>query len=166
MGPTYDLVMMIGDLALILLFFWLLANLGMTILNQIYTADARMIQEYSSGYLSMSNFAPENFASNQTFPRVSHLFAASIEPPLIDVKVGVYETATISRDILGQPMDDSIFVKFIPKTPLPFTISGTTFAGSCINVIGAGGCAFSSKNYNALEIIKEGKNVALNLLFK
>ncbi len=164
MGPTYDLAIMLGDLILILLFFWLIANLGITILNQIYTADARIIQEYSSGYFSMNNFAPDVFVSNQTFPRISHIFAAAMEPQLINVRVG--SMSTISRTVLDQASESDIIVKFIPKLPLPYTLSsGISLAGSCISAgIDSGGCVFSSKDYNALEMIKRANNIAVNLL--
>lgn len=167
MGPEYDLIIMLGDLILILLFFYLLAEMGLSMLEQLYTADARIIQEYVSGYLSMENFAPDSFIVNQTFPRVSHSLNVAPEPPLIEVNVG--SKASTSRNFLDQTIEtlketNLIFVK---KSPLPYTLVGTAaLGGSCAGAVGSGGCVFSTKAYNSIEIAKKSAEISINLLFK
>lgn len=167
MGPEYDLIVMLGDLILILLFFYLLAEMGLSMLEQLYTADARIIQEYASGYLSMSNFAPDSFIANQTFPKVSHSLSAMSAPPLVMVNVG--SKASVGRNFLDQTYEtlkDTNLV-FVQKPPLPFTLAGEArVGGSCAGAAGFAGCIFSTSSYNAIEIAKKSAEITVNLLFK
>lgn len=160
METAYDIAVMLGDLVLVFLFFWFLINLGFTILEQLYTADARLIQEYASGYLSMSNFAPESFSSNQTFPRVSHILSISSEPPIIRIKVG---SGTTAASQVGENLfEKTINVAFTPRVPLGYLLSGVNIVGSCVSA----GCIFSNEKYNVLEIIKNNNIVNANMIVK
>ncbi len=160
METAYDIVMMLGDLVLIFLFFWFLINLGFTILEQLYTADARLIQEYTSGYLSMSNFAPEVFNSNQTFPRVSHILNVLAEPQFVSIKVG---SGTTAGSQIGENLfERAINVVFTPRIPLGYLLSSVNLGGSCVS----GGCVFSTEKYNVLGINKDDNNVNANMYRK
>ncbi len=164
MGPEYDIAMMLGDMILVFLFFWFFVNLGFTILEQLYTADARLVQEQASGFLSMSSFAPDAFVSNQTFPAVSHIISVLVEPQLIAIKTG--SSATVSSQIGGKLLENSIRIMFTPRPPLGYTLSNSTTSkiipitlrGSCIDY-----CELSSKNYNVLRIRKEKSDIFVEL---
>lgn len=160
MESAYDIAMMLGDLVLVFLFFWFLINLGFVILEQMYTADARLIQEYASGILSMSNFAPQSFDSNQTFPRVSHILNIFPEPQIITIKVGSGTTA--SNEIGGNLFENAIKVTFTPRVPLGYLLSGVNLGGSCVS----NNCIFSTEKYNILQIKKENSDVAANIYRK
>lgn len=160
METAYDVAMMLGDLVLVFLFFWFLINLGFSILEQLYTAEARLIQEYASGYLSMGNFAPDAFDSNQTFPRVSHILNVLVEPQLINIKVGSGTTA--SNEVGKNLFENAIRVTFTPRVPLGYLLSGANLGGSCVSSF----CAFSTEKYNVLKIEKNGDNLNMNLFKK
>lgn len=159
MGPAFDIAMMFGNMVLIVLFFWLLINVGFAILEQLYTAEARIIQEYASGYLSMANFAPNSFDSKQTFPKVSHILNILSEPQLIIIKVG--NAATWDRQIGEDLFESSIKVIFTPRTPLAYTLSNAiSLAGSCIDAE----CKFSLKEFNIMQITKKSDVISANIL--
>ncbi|MFZ3077602.1 MAG: hypothetical protein WA139_04055 [Candidatus Aenigmatarchaeota archaeon] len=159
METAYDVAMMLGDLVLIFLFFWFLINLGFAILEQLYTADARLIQEYTSGYLSMGNFAPDSFNSNQTFPRVSHILTVLADPQLVSIKVG--SGITSSSQVGENLFETAINVVFTPRVPLGYLLSGMIPKGSCVS-----GCMFSAEKYNVLSIEKNGNELNANLFRK
>ncbi len=159
MGPEYDVVMMVGDLALIFLFFWLLVNIGFAVLDQLYTAEARLMQEQISGFLSMNNFAPETFDSSHVFPKVSHILKIIEQPQLVAIKVGSSTTASVP---VGENLFENMLrVTFTPRAPLGYTLSDMIkLGGSCVS----GGCQLSSKEYNTLQIKKIGDDASVNLV--
>ena len=109
MGEFYDTTMVLADVAIILLMLLFFLLLGQALMNYFFMSDARIIQEYSSGYLSLANWAPEKMESSALFPKVNHRVNAKTEPAVIDVK-------------LGSSVEGSFAVGFEDKLPLPYTI--------------------------------------------
>lgn len=159
METAYDVAMMLGDLVLIFLFFWFLINLGFVILEQLYGAEARLIQEYTSGYMSMGNFAPDSFVANQTFPRVSHILIVVAEPQLVSIKVG--SGITSSSKVGENLFETAINVVFTPRVPLGYLLSSMNPGGSCVS-----GCMFSTEKYNVLSVEKNENVLNANLFRK
>lgn len=109
MAEFYDTTMVLADAAIMLLMILFFLQLGQALLNYFFMADSRIIQEYSSGYLSLANWAPEKMESSALFPKVNHEAAAKTEPAEIDIKT-------------GSVAENRFAASFMEKLPLPYTI--------------------------------------------
>lgn len=124
--------------------FRLAMELGETYVEYFARANSRVIQEFVSGFISISNFAPSQFFVNNTFPEVSHLLQVLERPPLVNISSG--RTAK-------QP---KIIFKEYP--PLGYVkINETKISGNCYNKW----CEFSGDKLNAITLIKESGEIKL-----
>jgi hypothetical protein len=96
MTEIYDMALMVGDLVVILLLIYFIAEAALFFLDEFSNAALRIIQEFVSGYVSMSNFAPAVFTAQEKFPAVNHMMKILEEPPLVFMKAG---SASTSRSI-------------------------------------------------------------------
>lgn len=157
MTEMYDMILMVGDLILILVFFWFIAEVGLFFLDEFSGASSRIIQEFVSGYASMSNFAPDAFFAEGRFPAVNHLMKLSEIPPFVSIKTGTRGTSSLNL-MTGE--QTNIMITFAPKPPLSYFISNNiVLAGDCMDIF----CAFSGENQNTIRIKKDSGSVSLLL---
>jgi len=158
MTEMYDMVMMVGNLVLVLVIFWFLINAASLFLDEFSNSSVRLLQEFVSGYISMSNFAPMNFSVEEKFPAVSHMMKVYKSPQLISVKVGSRGTASINP-MTGEKKTN-VMVSFAKKSPLAYFLSdGIVLNGNCIDNY----CAFSGENPNKIKINKRASSVSFML---
>ncbi|MEM7826699.1 MAG: hypothetical protein QXQ40_00550 [Candidatus Aenigmatarchaeota archaeon] len=149
MHPMYDLAKMVCSLILILLFLKLVVDMTTTYIEYLAMGNSRIVQEYLSGFLSMSNFAPQNFYVINAFPEITHKLKVTKTPPLINITSG---------GVVKAPK-----IKFREYEPLGYTLSDKiVISGDCIDRW----CEFSSNELNALKLIKSDDNVNVVLNFK
>lgn len=156
MTEIYDMVLMVGDLVLILVFFWFIAEAGLFFLNEFSGASSRIIQEYVSGYVSMSNFAPAYFSAESDFPAVNHMMEILKSPQFVFLKVGTMGTPS-SNPLTGeQTQPNTIMINFVQRTPLQYFLSNAVIlSGDCIDIF----CTFSDKNKNTIRLKKDSSSV-------
>lgn len=158
MTEIYDIIMMVGDLVLILMLLWFIAEIGQFYLENFWGASSRIIQEYVSGYLSMSNFAPPAFSSESAFPAVNHMMRISENLPFVFIKVGT--RGTVSNPLAGEQFTQNIIVTFAQKPPLSYFLSDSIMLlGDCLG----GFCAFSDESLNKIKITKNAAAVTVLL---
>jgi len=156
MTEIYDMVLMVGDLVLILVFFWFIAEAGLFFLEEFSGASSRIIQEYVSGYASMSNFAPAVFLATSEFPAVNHMLEILKSPPLVFLKVGTRGSPQTNPMVGEQLSPDTIMLNFVQKPPLSYFLSNAILlSGDCIDNF----CAFSGENKNTVRLRKESSSV-------
>jgi len=156
MTEIYDMVLMVGDLVLILVFFWFIAEAGLFFLDEFSGASSRIIQEYVSGYASMSNFAPASFSAESDFPAVNHMMEILKVPPFIFLKVGTRGTPSSNPMTGGQTPPEAVMINFVQKTPLSYFLSNAILlSGDCVGNF----CAFSGENKNTIRLKKESGSV-------
>ena len=145
MHPIYNLAKMICSLILIIMMLRLAIDLGESYVEYFSRANSRMIQEYVSGFISISNFAPSQFNVNNTFPEVSHVLQILENPPVINISSG--KTAKVPR------------IVFRPYPPLGYIKTSTTkLEGDCINKR----CEFSGENLNNIVISKDTEELKIS----
>ena len=156
MTEIYDMVLMVGDLVLILVFFWFIAEAGLFFLDEFSGASSRIIQEYVSGYASMSNFAPAAFAAESVFPAVNHMMEISESPQFVFIKVGTRGTTNANPMTGEQAQPNAIMLNFVQKTPLSYFLSNAVLlSGDCMNNF----CAFSGESQNTIRMKKDYSSV-------
>lgn len=144
MHPIYNLAKMVCSLILIIMMFRLVIDLGETYVEYFARANSRVIQEFVSGFISISNFAPSQFFVNNTFPEVSHLLQVLENPPLVNISSG--RTAK-------QP---KIIFKEYP--PLGYVKTDENkISGNCFNKW----CEFSGDKLNVITVIKDISEIKL-----
>lgn len=160
MTEIYDMVLMVGDLVLILVFFWFIAEAGLFFLDEFSGASSRIIQEYVSGYVSMSNFAPPSFSAESDFPAVNHMMEISKSMPFVFLKVGTMGTPS-SNPMTGEQLQPgAIMINFVQKPPLSYFLSNAILlSGDCVGNF----CAFSGENKNEIKIKKDESSVSFAL---
>lgn len=156
MTEIYDMVLMVGDLVLILVFFWFIAEAGLFFLDEFSGASSRIIQEYVSGYVSMSNFAPPSFFAESDFPAVNHMMEILNGPPFVFLKVGIMGTPS-SNPMTGEQLQPgAIMINFVQKPPLSYFLSNAILlSGDCVGNF----CAFSGENKNTIRLKKDSSSV-------
>ncbi len=154
MTEIYDIIMMVGDLVLILMLLWFIAEIGQFYLENFWGASSRIIQEYVSGYLSMSNFAPPAFSSESAFPAVNHMMRISEDLPFVLIKTGT--RGAVSNPLAGEQFAQNIMITFAQKPPLSYFLSNIiSLSGDCIDNF----CAFSGEKQNKIKIKKDYSSV-------
>ncbi|MBU5678675.1 MAG: hypothetical protein KQA36_02160 [Candidatus Aenigmarchaeota archaeon] len=145
MHPIYNLAKMVCSLILIIMMFRLVMDLGETYVEYFSRANSRVIQEFVSGFISISNFAPSKFYVNNTFPEVSHILKILEDPPLVNISSG--KTSKQPKII------------FKEYQPLGYTkLDGIKLGGKCIK----NWCEFSGEKLNTITIIKEKGDVEIS----
>ncbi len=157
MTEIYDMALLVGDLVLILVFIWFLINAGMVFLNEFSNASIRMLQEFISGYASMSNFAPSSFSAEIKFPAVNHMLKIYSDPQLVSVKAGTKGTATLNP-VTGE--QTKVMLTFVKKPPFPYFLSDAVIlSGDCVETF----CAFSGEKTNKIKFSKNGASLSVLL---
>lgn len=142
----WDMLMLVGDLALILLFFWFVLEAGKTYMEYFALADARIIQEHFSGFLSASNYAPRNFNATEHFPPAPHSLRILTSPPRIEIEVGSF---------FAMPK-----MKFREAGPITYVkYNRINILGDCVDAW----CAFTQNGLNKINIQKNETNVTIAL---
>lgn len=159
MPEIFDMIMMVGDLVLILALFWFIAEAALFFLDEFSGASARIIQEYVSGYASMSGFAPPAFSAEDKFPAVNHMMKITEKLPFVYIKTGT--RGTVSSDILtGRQENINIMLTFAQKPPLSYFLSKSiVFVGDCLGNF----CAFSGETQNKIRITRDENSVSILL---
>ncbi len=132
MSEIYDLVIFAGDIIILVLFFYLVTQTGLMLMEYFAYADARIMQEYMSGMLSMSNFAPDFYAL-EFFPKVTHNMKVFEENPVINIIVG--------------KLTKRANLMFEQKSPLPYVYL-KDITGDCVNDY----CMFSETHINNVTV--------------
>lgn len=159
MPEIYDIVMMVGDLVVILVFLWFISEIALFFMDEFSGASSRIIQEYVSGYASMSNFAPTVFYARSEFPAVNHMMKISEIPPFISIKSGSKSSAS-SNPVAGKEINVNILITFVQKPPLSYFLSDNILLrGDCIDSF----CSFSGENKNKISLVKETDAVSVLL---
>ncbi len=159
MTEMYDMILMVGDLILILIFFWFIAEVGLFFLDEFSGASSRIIQEFVSGYASMSNFAPDAFFAEERFPAVNHLMKISEIPPFVSIKTGTRGTSSLNI-MTGEKTGPNIMITFVQKPPLSYFFSDSIdLSGDCVNIF----CTFSGETQNKIKIRKNANLVSFLL---
>lgn len=159
MTEIYDIVMMVGDLVLILAFLWFISEAALFFMEEFYGASSRIIQEFVSGYASMSSFAPQSFFAREEFPAVNHMMKLSETPPFVFLRTGT-KSATSPNMISGGQSNINILLTFAQKPPFSYFLSDSIIlTGDCIDNY----CVFSGENRNNITILKKTDVVSVLL---
>lgn len=146
MHPMYDLAKMICSLILIIMMFRLTLDLGESYVQYFIRGNSRIVQEFVSGFISMSNYAPSQFYVNNTFPEVSHLMQVLENPPLVNISSG---------KVARRPL-----IKFREYPPLSYTkTEKIKIQGNCTQKF----CEFSGEKLNSIILSKNEDILEINV---
>jgi len=144
MHPMYDLAKMICSLILIISIFRLVIELGYVYLEYFARGNVRVMQEFISGFISISNFAPSESYFEGNFPEVSHEIKIVKNPPLINISPG--GASQMPR------------IKFREYPEISYTLlNKISLKGDCVERW----CALSGKNINKIIIEKSENNIKI-----
>ncbi len=141
MHPMYDLAKMICSLILIISIFRLVIELGYVYIEYFARGNVRVMQEFISGFISISNVAPSESYFEGIFPEVSHEIKIVKEPPLINISPG---------GVSQMPR-----IKFREYPEISYTIAKSlNIEGDCVEKW----CVLSGENINKI-IIEKSENI-------